>query len=91
MNFLFWGLTLGVIGKMMLGIGVLIAHTELVRERRIDLRVLKSYRIEHALTITGLVLIMIGYGMELHFYNFLSLLDCSESECIQAASVIMSQ
>ncbi len=91
MNLLFWGITLGMLGKVMLGIGVLIAHSEILHERRIDLRVLNSFRLEHTLTVTGLVFILIGYGMEMYFYDFLTLLDCSGAECIHAASLLMSQ
>ena len=91
MNLLFWGLTVGVIGKALLAIGVLIAHTELAHERKIDQLVLKSFRIEHSLTIAGLVLIVVGYGMEVYFYDFISLLSCHGEDCAVAASAIMSQ
>ena len=91
MNLLFWGLTVGVIGKVFLAVGVLIAHTELAHERKIDQLVLKSFRIEHSLTIAGLILIVAGYGMEVYFYDFISLLSCSGDDCAVSASVLLSQ
>ena len=76
MNLLFWALTVGVIGKVMLAVGVLIAHAEIAHELRIDRQVLQSFRIERVLTISGLLLIILGYFMEVYFYDFLSLLTC---------------
>jgi hypothetical protein len=91
MNILFWGLTLGAIGKVLLGVGVLIAHSKLVHEQQINYLVLKSYRTEHLLTILGLILVIIGYFMEIYFYDFLSMLTCFGEDCALGASVILSQ
>lgn len=91
MNLLFWGLTVSMVGKVMLATGVLIAHKELAHERKIDKLVLKSFRIEHTLTLVGLALIVAGYGMELYFYDFVQMLTCFGSECALNASVILSQ
>lgn len=91
MNLLFWGLTVGVIGKVLLAIGVLIAHTQLAHERRIDKLVLRSFRLEHSLTIAGLILIVAGYGMEVYFYDFISMLSCVGETCLMNASAILSQ
>lgn len=91
MNLLFWGLTIGVVGKILLGIGVLIAHSKLVHEQTINYLVLKSYRTEHFLTITGLVMIVVGYGMEIYFYDFVEMLTCSGSDCALTATAILSQ
>jgi hypothetical protein len=91
MNLLFWGLTIGTIGKILLGAGVLIAHTELAHERRIDQLVLKSFRLEHSLTIAGLILIVAGYAMEIYFYDFFYMLTCYGTDCVLPASAVMSQ
>lgn len=91
MNILFWALTVGVIGKVFLAIGVLIAHKELAHERRIDKLVLKSFRIEHSLTIAGLILILVGYLMELYFYDFISMLTCHGPDCALSAAALLSQ
>ncbi len=90
MNLLFWGLTIGVIGKVMLGAGVLIAHSQLVHERTINYLVLKSYRTEHLLTVVGLILIVVGYGMEIYFYDFVQMLTCSGTDCALNAAAILS-
>ena len=91
MNLLFWALTIGVIGKVLLAVGVLIAHTELAHERKIDQLVLKSFRLEHSLTIAGIILIVAGYGMEIYFYDFFSMLTCHGEDCALTASVLFSR
>jgi len=93
MNLLFWGLTISMAGKVMLGAGVLIAHSELAHERRVDQLVLKSFRIERILTVLGLLLIIGGYFMEIYFYGFdTSLLTCFGTECATAsAAAILAQ
>tara|TARA_B100001989_G_scaffold249942_1_gene226163 strand:+ start:1488 stop:1763 length:276 start_codon:yes stop_codon:yes gene_type:complete len=91
MNLLFWGLTISMIGKVMLAVGVLIAHSELAHEKKIDQKVLKSFRLEHTLTIIGLILIVFGYGLEIYFYDFVSMLDCFGSDCQMAAATLLAQ
>jgi hypothetical protein len=93
MNLLFWGLTISMVGKVMVASGVLIAHSELAHERRVDKLVLKSFRIERALTLLGLFLIVGGYLLEIYFYGFdTSLLTCFGAECqTVAANAILSQ
>ena len=84
MNILFWGLTIGTLGKVLLGIGVIIAHSSLIKERKIDLAVLRGYRIEHTITLIGLLLIVLGYFMEVYFYGYTPFLTCSGTECSAA-------
>lgn len=84
MNLLFWGLTTGVIGKVLLAVGVLKAHAEIIQEHKIDLKVIKSFRMERWITITGLLLIVIGYAMEVYFYGFTPLLTCTTGDCAAA-------
>ena len=84
MNILFWGLTIGVIGKIMLAVGILIAHSGIVKEQKIDLAVLKGFKLEHTLTIIGIILIILGYFMEVYFYGFTPFLTCSGAECSAA-------
>ena len=86
MNLLFWALTVGVIGKVLLATGVLIAHTEIAHEMRIDPRVLQSFRLERVLAVTGLLLIVAGYFMEVYFYDFISLLTCQGEACMASLS-----
>ena len=82
MNLLFWALTVGVIGKVLLAIGVLFAHSKIAREQKIDQLVLRGFKIEHTLTVTGIILIVAGYFMEIHFYEFISLIDCHGEQCL---------
>lgn len=86
MNILFWGLTIGVIGKVLLATGVLIAHGSLAKEKKIDQVVLRGFRIEHTITIIGLILIVMGYFMEIYFYGYTPFLTCSGTECSAAVS-----
>lgn len=92
MNLLFWGLTVGVIGKVLLAAGVLIAHTELAHEMKVDNLVLQSFKLERILTIAGIILIVAGYFMELSFYGFATeMLTCSREECENAAAAILAR
>lgn len=81
MNLLFWGLTIGVIGKILLAVGVILAHSTLAHEHRIDQKVIRSFRTEHTITIIGIVLIVIGYLIEIYFYGYTPLLDCELETC----------
>ena len=85
MSVLFWGLTISVIGKVLLVVGVLKAHGQISHEHRIDKKVLKSFKTERWLTITGLLLIVIGYTLEIIFYGFTPIMDCGFEECSAAA------
>ncbi len=89
MNLLFWGLTTGVIGKVLLVVGILKAHGQITHEHRIDAKVLRTFHTEKILTLLGLFLIVLGYAMEIYFYGFTPLLTCVGSEC--AAAAILSQ
>lgn len=90
MNLLFWGLTISVIGKVLLAVGVLLAHSEIAHEHRIDKKVLKSFVLERWLTIFGLALIVFGYALEIYFYGLTSFLTCEGFECSAAVSAAFS-
>jgi hypothetical protein len=91
MNLLFWGLTVSVVGKVLLAAGVLIAHSELAHERRIDAQVLRSFRFERIITIAGLALILAGYFMEVTFYGLdTTLLTCTSGECANEAALYLA-
>ena len=81
MNLLFWGLTISVVGKVLLAVGLLKAHSEIAHEHKIDAKVLETFKLERVLTIAGLFLIVIGYAMEIYFYGFTPLLTCPVGEC----------
>ncbi len=93
MNLLFWGLTVSMLGKVLLAIGVLMAHSQIAHEHRIDAKVLRTFRTEMWITLAGLVLIIAGYFMEIYFYHYETpLFTCStQQECLESAAVILSQ
>lgn len=91
MNLLFWGLTVGVIGKVVLGIAVLRVHSGIMHEHKIDGVVIKAIKKEKWVTILGLALIVFGYGMELIFYGFTTpLLTCDGAECAALLNAALS-
>lgn len=89
MNILFWGLTLGVVGKLLLALAVLHMHHSLVREHRIDRFVILTYQQERFLTFIGLLLIVIGYLLEVVFYYPTPLFSCSGEECAAALGALI--
>lgn len=84
MNILFWGLTIGTLGKVLLAIGVIIAHRGLIRERKIDNVMIEIFHREHVITVIGVILIILGYAMEIYFYGFTPFLTCFGEECSAA-------
>ena len=87
MNILFWGITLGTLGKVLAIVGVLFAHIKLAEERKVDRAVVRSLHTEKILTIIGLVLIVVGYGCEVYFYGFTTtFLTCRGIQCTGAVS-----
>ena len=69
---LFWGLTLGFFGKVILGATVINVHAHIIKERKIDMDVLREMKRERFLGITAVFLIIIGYVLELSYFNYLS-------------------
>ncbi len=84
MNILFWGLTIGTLGKALLAIGVIIAHRGLIKERKIDNVMIEIFHKEHIITVIGVILIILGYAMEIYFYGFTPFLTCFGEECSAA-------
>jgi hypothetical protein len=67
-NVLFWGITLGMVGKLLLGITVITVHSHILREQRIDTDVIRAMRRERKLALMGVIFIVIGYFLEaVHF------------------------
>lgn len=81
MNLLFWGLTISLLGKILLAVGVLVAHHKIAHEHQIDAEVLRSFRMEFIVTGIGIGLIVFGYLLEIYFYHAASLLSCTGVEC----------
>jgi hypothetical protein len=91
MNILFWGLTVGVIGKILVAVGIIKVHHIMALERRIDAKVIRSFAFEKTLTYLGILFIIVGYLMELYFYGLTPMLTCYGDECLQAAATLLSQ
>lgn len=70
-DLLFWGITLGFLGKVLLGITVIRVHGRIIREHHIDEIVLKEMRSEKLLAIAAIMLIVIGYFLEITYFEFL--------------------
>ena len=91
MNILFWGLTFGTIGKILVAVAILKVHHVMAEEHKIDARVIRSFAFEKAITFTGVVFILVGYLCEIYFYDLTPMLTCHGDDCMQAASLILSQ
>lgn len=75
MSILFYALTVSTLGKVLLAVGVILAHMEIAKERKIDDLVVKYIRIEYMVTIVGLLMIITGYFFELRAFHSLNLLQ----------------
>ncbi len=64
MDILFLAKTLEVIGKVLLGITVLIVHSHVIKEHKIDKDVLSSMRQARIPGILGIIFIIAGYIIE---------------------------
>ncbi len=92
MSLLFWGMLLRVFGEVLVVLAVLHMHHSLIKEHRIDRKVILSYRQERILTFIALICIAVGYMLEVLFYTPTPLFTCQGVDCTAAAgSVLYSQ
>ena len=92
MNLLFVGMTLSVIGKGMLALGVVWVHVAMANERSIDDLVVRSFRTELIVTILGFALIVSGYIIEvMAFGGFSTFASCVGAECTATLLNSLSQ
>lgn len=68
MNWFNVGLTLDVLGKILLGVTVLSVHQHVLKEHKIDADVLLSMKREQTLGLFGILLIVAGYILQLLFH-----------------------
>ncbi len=61
MNLFIIGTTFDVVGKILIGIAVLLVHNHVIKEHKIDKEVLKHMRHEQLVGVIGILLIIIGY------------------------------
>ena len=62
-----FGFVIDVFGKIMLGATVLLVHGIVLKERKIDMKVIKELKIEKTLGFIGILLILIGSGIQVFF------------------------
>lgn len=59
------GFILDVAGKVLLGISVYLVHSRVVKEKKINRVVIKEIKKERNLVIIGIILIVVGFFMQL--------------------------
>lgn len=69
MNLFTIGLVLDTIGKIFVGLAVLMVHRHIFKERKIDTDVLQTIQKEWILTVSGISLIIIGTILQLMFHS----------------------
>lgn len=62
----FLALTFDVLGKILLGITVLLVHRRVIKEHRIDRPVFLEMKREQFLGLLGIIFIVIAYFLELY-------------------------
>ena len=73
MNALIIGITIGLIGKVVLGIAVIRVHIHIATERKVDGDVIRAIEREKYVTAAAIVLMVAGYLLEMaYFMGFLA-------------------
>ena len=60
----FIGLTLEFAGTLLISISVLLVHSRVVKEHKIDESVVRQIKKEKWVTVSGIILIIIGYLLQ---------------------------
>lgn len=60
-NWFITGATFDVVGKVLIGVAVLLVHRHVMKEHKIDKDVLREMKIEQVLGGLGILFIIIGY------------------------------
>ena len=83
-------MTLSVLGKGLLALGVVWVHVVMANERRFDDLVIRSFRTELVVTVVGFALIVAGYIIEVSALGlFAEAVECVGDNC--AAAIIQTQ
>lgn len=69
MDLLFWGLTIGILGKIFIGAAVVNVHWHVIKERKIDADVIWAMKRERWVAFIGVCFMLIGYVFEIVFYS----------------------
>lgn len=62
------GMTIGLIGKVMLGIAVIRVHMHLALERKVDSDVISAIKREKYVTAAAIILMVVGYILETLYF-----------------------
>ncbi len=73
MDTLFWGLSLGITGKLLLAASVVMVHGKITKEHHIDGIVLMEMRREKYIAVIGVLFMFAGFILELEFYEYILL------------------
>lgn len=68
MNWFNLGLTLDTLGKILLGVSVIMVHKHIYQERQIDTDVLRAMKKEKIISIFSIFLIILGYFLQTLFH-----------------------
>jgi hypothetical protein len=68
---LFWGITFGFAGKVLLATSVILVHSKITKEKHIDGLVLMEMRRERNLAFLGIIFMAIGFLLELAAFGLL--------------------
>jgi len=69
MNLFIIAVTLGVLGKVLLGVAVIRVHSHIMKEHRIDDDVINAIKRERYISIIAILFIIIGYLLEVTSYG----------------------
>ena len=70
MDILFIGLTFGIVGKVMLGLSVILVHGKIAHDHRIDGPVLREMKRERNIAMVGIAFMVLGYFLELAAFDY---------------------
>ncbi|MDA1337695.1 MAG: hypothetical protein O3C23_02980 [bacterium] len=67
MNIEFLGFSLDVVGKIMVAITAVMVHHRFYKEHKVDEKVFRAMRVEQIIGVGGIVLIILGYLIQIPF------------------------
>ncbi|MAZ56457.1 hypothetical protein CL653_01565 [bacterium] len=71
---LLWGMTLSLLGKLVLALSILLAHGKISHTHEIDEEVLHTFKLEKVMGLVGILLLVVGYIFEVHSFGGFSAL-----------------
>jgi hypothetical protein len=68
-SLLFWGLTIRVLGELLIIYSVIRVHIRIVQEHKLDKKVYRSIGKEKTMAVIGIIFIIFGYFLEIAHYS----------------------